>query len=258
MSDQALAAALVSDRPDWVESARSVCIRAHVIAERESWSSVKTRAERVAAMVLDVSSPFEIRRPQLAEWAHMGRQPLSILCITPDRGAADLSMWLQRLGYRHLVHGDRPDEYRDDLEALLGLITGRRAWIVSEIASVLDCFEPEILEALSVAITLIPEHTTVEYWTRELGLRRRQRLWELFARHELPGPKRVLEWLRLARVVDHAATRSRVSRDDLARTFRYSSGNYLGRRAKQLAGQPLGQLVAGGVTWLLAQLSSRD
>lgn len=211
----------------------------------------------MGALVLDVAKPFANKRPQLTAWARTGRQPVSILCIAPERGAADLSAWLRGLGYRHLLYGDRPEEYCDQLEAKLRLITDRRAWIVSEIAKELDCFEPDVLDALSVAITLIPEHTTVEYWTRELGMRRRQRLWELFARYGLPGPKRVLEWLRLARVVDYAATPSRVSRDDLARTFRYSSGNYLGRRAKQLAGQPLGQVLSGGVTWLLSQMCAR-
>jgi hypothetical protein len=80
----------------------------------------------------------------------------------------------------------------------------------------------------------------------------------LFASHKLPKPKIVLDWLRLLRVIEHGVEEPDLTRDELARAFGYGSGKYLGRKARQLTGQPLGKLLKMGGKGTLALLSASE
>jgi hypothetical protein len=250
-----LPATVVSDREEWVERACEVCRAVHTIPEMETWRTVLTHRGPVAALVLDVTSPLEMKRERLPRWTTLGRQAVSVLCVAPHRGAADLISWARRMGYRRILQGSSIEQYCDDLQAKLGQVIDNRAWLVPEVARAVACFEPVVVEAISVAITLLPKHTTVTCWAKELDLERRQELEGIFAHHGLPGPKTILDWLRLLRVVEYAdGLKRRPTRDDLARRFGYSDGRHLGRRAKELSGHPLGQLLNGGLEGSLQAL----
>jgi hypothetical protein len=166
--------------------------------------------------------------------------------------------WASRVGYRYTVHGDAIKEYCADLDTHLRNLIENCVWLVPELAAKFERYSPPIVDALSVGCLMIPRHTTVAYWAQELGLLGRRDLEELFASHKLPKPKIVLDWLRLLRVVEYAAAEDEATRDDLARAFGYASGKYLGRRARQLTGKPLGKLLKMGAKGTLALLPTSE
>ncbi len=247
-TERILPIVLVSDREEWLRELRASCRGVGVIPEDESWSSAATRRWPLAALVLDLTVPFEPRRALLTKWTRRGWQPVCALCISPERGAAELDAWVRSQGCLWIFHGVHPSEYGDDLERSLHDIIERRLWLVVEFAKALDCRNRDVIHALSVAMTLIPAHKTVESWRKELGLRRRQDLAELLSRAGLPRPKRMLRLLRLARVLEYATMRATpVARTELARRFGYADVKYLRREARALTSQALDRLIAGGL-----------
>ncbi len=140
----------------------------------------------------------------------------------------------------------------------LQVIVVSDARLVPQIAKYLGwgC-DPPVIQALAIALQLMPERRTVRAWATELGFTSRQQLEDLLGRRGLPNPKVILDRLRLARVVDYAArSRGSLTRDQLARLFHYPSGGYLGKRAKDLTGLPLGRLVETGVSQVFAGLKA--
>lgn len=238
---------LVSDRARWLRGLRASCKALDVVPECESWASAETRRWPVAALVLDLTLPFEPKRSQLGEWAGRGWQPVCVLCISPQRGAAEFEVWARARGYHRMLHGARPSEYRAELGACLEEVVDRRLRLVVELAKALEVTDPEVLRALTLGMAMIPEHNTVGYWSDELGLGRRQRLARLFRRRCLPPPKRMLGLLRLARVVECATGPDQpVTQVELARRLGYSDASYLRRVARALTGQSLSWLLEGG------------
>jgi len=243
---------LVSDRAQWIREASQACRAISLISEHETWKSAGERPQAGSALVLDVANTFDQKRDQLERWARRAWQPLCVLCVSSQRGAADLVSSASHMGFRYTFHGDALKEYCEGLESQLTKLIESRVWLVPEVAALLDCYSPPVVDALSAACLMIPRHNSVEYWSRELGLFGRRELEELFACHNLPKPKLVLDWFHLLRVVDHGVEEQNPTRDELARAFGYGSGKYLGRRARQLTGQSLGELLKLGSKGTLA------
>lgn len=253
-----LPAVLVSDRARWIQDAGQACRAISAIPEHETWKSAAGRTEPGSALVLDVTNPFDPKRDQLRRWARRAWQPLCVLCVSPQRGATELMSWASRVGYRYTVHGDALKEYCADLDTHLRNLIENCVWLVPELAAKFECHSPPIVDALAEACLMIPRHTTVDYWARELGLPGRRNLEELFACHDLPKPKIVLDWLRLLRAVEHGVAEREATRGELAKAFGYASGKYLGRRAQQLTGQPLCKLLEMGAKGTLRLLATNE
>ncbi len=249
------AVSLVSDRSDWTDAAVELCREMEGLAEHWCWSAARGLANPGDALLIDLVNPFPARQPLFGEWASRAWQPISVVSLAPQPGAAGMAAWLGSLGYSRLLQPTARVPYWHELQSNLKTVLQSRARIVPLAAEALSCYDPPVIRALSEALLLIPERRTVNAWAIGLGLERRQQLEALFAARHLPRPKEVLEALRLARAVESALRSSHPpSREELARRFRYPSGDYLGKRAKQLTGLSLGQLFTVGVSGVLSCL----
>ena len=248
---------LISDRRGWSDRATEVSARLGAVPERRHWATANRIRRPSDSMMLDVSPPFAPRRLRLATWARWGWQPICLVSVAAAPGAARLKQMLDGIGYRSLLVTSSTDAYWQRLDTMLQQILHQRAVLVAQAARALQCSDPSVVDALSCAWQLLPQHRSVEHWSVELGLARRQQLEVFFAEHGLPHPKKVLEWLQLLQVVDFAErSLSLPKRDTLAFRFNYPNGDYLGRRAKLLSGESFRRLVAGGVKQVLSHMRS--
>jgi len=103
----------------------------------------------------------------------------------------------------------------------------------------------------------LPGGRTVTRWARSAGFRRRQELAALCAELGLPQPKAILDAIRITRAAHAACSRPVSTRDQLAQRFGFSSGDYLGKRARALTGLSFGRLVHAGAAAVLARALTR-
>jgi len=186
-------------------------------------------------------------------WASKAWQPLCVVSLKAAPDAGGFAHQLRDQAFLGMVQAHTGSGYIRALQAMLDRVVNSDAWIASCAARWLACREPAIIRTLSVGVEMISSHRTVTRWARSVGLKRRQDLESVFVTHALPHPKLVLERMRLARVVHMAeTTRPRPSRAELATQFGYSSGDYLGKRARAITGQSLGQLVRLGAVTVFA------
>jgi hypothetical protein len=249
---------LITDRDAWADRALAGLSTNGTIYERLDWGSAVSLKEPAAGMLVDVTPPFAARLQLLRGWAARAWQPACICCLVPEFGAADALAELGDLGYSTVLPASTRDHDWQDIRRRLDLICGKQAWLVPQIARALDCYDLPLIEALEAALDILPAETTVKAWVRELGLPRRQRLESLLAKRGLPPPKEILEWLRLARVIESsAACCARPTRRQLAEEFQYPDADYLGRRAKKMTGRTLGALLGSGVGGVLEIMAER-
>ncbi len=248
---------LVSDRTGWTERAVEMCATYDVVPCQVQWSAAQQEeCRRDVAALVDATPPFPEKMTVMAVWAERAQQPVCVVSIPPRRGAETIATHAKRLGYR-CVYDSGGDRYWERLSSQLRAVIKDKAWLVPRIAEVLECQNPRIVRALAVAVSLPPTCATVTQWAARLGVRR-QLLNETFSRFGLPQPGEVLSWLRLARVVNHAAQAdAMISRKELARMFSYGNADYLGKRAKAMTGVAFGQLAVGGVDELLRLMQRR-
>jgi len=249
---------LITDRDSWADRALAGLSTNGTIYERVDWGSAVSLEEPAAGMLADITPPFAARLQLLRGWAARAWQPACVCCLVPESGAADVLAELAELGYSTVLPASMRDHDWEEIRRRLDLIRGKKAWLVPQIAGALDCYDLAVIEALEVALDILPAQTTVKAWVRELGLPRRQRLESLLAKRGLPPPKEVLEWLRLARVIESSAAYGvRPTRRQLAEEFRYPDADYLGRRAKKMTGRTLGALLGSGVGGVLEVMAER-
>jgi hypothetical protein len=247
---------LVSDRPEWIGGAVEVCAAYEVVPRHAPWSLAERLGRRDVAALVDATPPFGEKQTMMGVWARRAWQPICVVSIPPNRGAESIAAHASRLGYR-FVYDSSGDRYWERLSSQLDGVIRDNAWLVPRVAAVLACGDPRIVKALAVAVSLPSSQATVTQWAARLGVRR-QRLNETFSSIGLPQPGEVLSWLRLARVVDHAAQVGGInSRQELARIFSYGNADYLGKRAKAMTGVAFGQLAVRGVDQLLRLMQRR-
>jgi hypothetical protein len=250
--------ALVTDSNPWADRALEELSANGMIYERLDWGKAVSLEEPAEGMVVDVTPPFESRLQFLRTRASRAWQPTCICCLTPEFGVTDVMVELGNLGYSTVLPTSMRNHDWQEVRCQLDLILKKKAWLVPQIAGALDCYDLPVVEVLEAALNILPAHTTVNAWVRELGLPRRQTLESLLAERGLPRPKEILEWLRLARVIEFShACCARPTRNQLAEEFQYATGDYLGRRAKKLTGRTLGTLLGTGVGGTLEIMAER-
>lgn len=194
-------------------------------------------------------------RARLARWANRGLSALTLISSPPSSGLASLRAFLERRGFPPaLVYHSFPEpdpEYRRDLTIRLTEHLSHRLWLVPYFIRVLGVPDPDLERVLSVAIRN-PRMTTVDGWARASGLRRHG-IDRMFRGLGIGPPKRLLAWLRLAQAVCERCE-SGLPRDDIAACLGYPNGDELGRRSRDLAGLPFGQLADAGLPSVLDRL----
>lgn len=246
-----------TDRDDWAVRAVEACLRVDAIPERTVWARVTALADPPAALLLDAQPPLTTKYRMFDAWARDAWQPVCVVSVSPALGVTEFTDKLDALCYRYVLQAAYLDEHWQTLASDLRGRVDACARLVPHIARATSCFELPIVVALWKALGLIPELRSVQRWARQLGMSRREELEGTFAAYRFPPPKTMLEWLRLLRVIDAGQhSERRISRNALARAFRYSSGDYLGRRAKALTGFSLGELLAHGPEWAIRVMCS--
>jgi hypothetical protein len=250
--------AIITDCDSWADRALEGLFGNGTICERLDWKSAASIEEPADGMLLDITPPFGPRSRLLHTWATRAWQPVCLCCLAPTVGAADLAVELDSLGYSIVPPTATRNHDWQEVRSLLNLTVESRVSLVPQVARVLACRDLAVIEVLEAAFRILPTRTTVDAWRRELGLSGRQTLASFLAKRDLPPPKELFEWLRLACVVDLAQrSHEKPTRDLLAEKFRYANGDYLGRRAKELTGEPLGTLLAVGLDGVLAIMAER-
>jgi hypothetical protein len=249
---------IITDCDSWADRALEGLFGNGTICERLDWGNAASIEEPADAMLLDITPPFGPRSRLLRTWATRAWQPVCLCCLAPTFGAADLAVELDSLGYSIVPPTATRNHDWQEVRSRLNLTVERRVSLVPQVARVLACRDLAVIEVLEAAFRILPTRTTVDAWRRELGLSGRQTLASFLAKRDLPPPKELFEWLRLACVVDFAQrSYEKPTRDLLAEKFRYANGDYLGRRAKELTGEPLGTLLAVGLDRVLAIMAER-
>ncbi|NIR43842.1 MAG: hypothetical protein GWN51_05560 [Gemmatimonadetes bacterium] len=170
------------------------------------------------------------------------------MSLQPVSGAWETHQHLEALGYRRILHTADHAAYEEELRSTVQQVIDERAWLVPRAARAVGCADPAVVEALSLAVIIVPEVRTVDRWAEKYGLKSARGLEALFRRCRVTNPAAVFQWLRLARVVEYAVHQAKIpTRNELAERFAYGSEDYLGRRAKALTGHSLGRLLALGL-----------
>ena len=240
---------IVSDAAEWRHEAVRRCLALDGVApEPVGWSRAGALETAPDALVVRADPNTGTFDPALFDhWAERAWQPLTVVWLVPGPGAAALSGRLDALRFRSVLWQDGTDEAWAELEARVAEAARSPLWLVPALAEALGVSDPRIVEGLAAAVARQPERLTIPEWSRAVGLIGYRDFERLLSSHGLPPPRRLLQWLRLLCVVDHAAAQhGSPTRERLARRFGYASGSYLGRRAKGLTGRPLGELVQAG------------
>ncbi|NIW36285.1 MAG: hypothetical protein GWN32_07030 [Gemmatimonadetes bacterium] len=226
----------------WVGRASEIIHDLGAVAETWEWSEAAGLSRPADALLVQVDARH-CRRDVLSGWAERAWQPFCVVSLEPSRGATGCEAFLQGLGYERFLQPTGRDTYWTEIRENLISIIESGARLVPLVTKALATNDVSIVRMLSVAARMIPRQKTVATWADKLGLPGPQRLDDRFVDLRLPSPKRVLDTLRLLQVLEFAhRSSSRHSRDDLGRLFNYSSGDYLGKRARELAGCALGEL----------------
>lgn len=251
-------ARIVSDRDDWSNEVIQACCTVGAVCERHQWQSART-LDPADVVIADAADPDEAKLELLERWAERAWQPICVVWITTEKGAIPFADALRSLGYRDIVQASADAGSWDDFQARTRNIVQTRMALVPMIAGALDCRDAPIVETLVAAVSNVPGIRTVERWAQEVGLKRREQLEERFAQRNLPRPKVVLEFVRIAKAVDYwNRLDDRPTVKELAAAFDYSSPDYFGERTRRLTGLPPRDLLTLGVEAVLASLRDRS
>jgi hypothetical protein len=241
-----LAVRVVTDRSAWADKALRLLDGPGVVVEQTTWSAGSGLEDVPAAMVFDITCPFQAKRRLCGELAERAWQPVAVCCLAAEPGAARVSGYLRRIGYSVVELLPAEDAHWEDLQAQVSRILEGCAWIAPRFARALDCYDRQVVDAYVGALDILPGRASVELWADRLAMRR-QDLAAMFAEMGLPTPKTMLDWLWLVRLIEFAqAAGQKMKRKDLAGQFGSPSPDYVGRRARELTGVPLGKLLAAG------------
>jgi len=252
-----LAVRVVTDRSAWAEKALRLLDGPAVVVELTTWAVGSGLEDIPAAVVLDITCPFQAKRRLCGELAERAWQPVSICCLAAEPGAARAATYLRRLGYSVLELLPGEEARWEDLQARVQRILDSCAWIAPRLACALDCYDRRVIDALVAALDILPGRASVKVWAERLGMRR-QDLGAVFAEMGLPTPKIMFNWVWLVRLIEFAQGAGRnMTREELVGQFGSPSPEYVGRRARELTGIPLGKLVAAGSQRVLEIMAVR-
>lgn len=217
-----------------------------ITPELFTWANASAIAEPFAALVAHLDRLSDDRSKQLEAWAAVARQPVSVVALAAAPGAARAKALLSTLGYDRVLLRQE-GQYMSMLGNCLEEILESHLWVVPIFAMAVGVRNPIFIRLISLPLIRRKPLARVRDWAKTA----RMTAWELellFRRKGWPPPKRTLDALRLCRGVALVATmEQRPTRDVLARRLGFASGDYLGRRARTLTGEPLGDLVGKDV-----------
>jgi hypothetical protein len=248
----------VTDRPTWADRAVRASLDTGARFERWTWSDAGRLDRLPDAIVLDLSGPFPEKLQLLEEWANRAWQPVCLVALSLEQGSSEVGRQLGALGYLNPEPMVENTTYEATLCGRLEQILGSEMRLLSKLLSELECSDPEVAAVLMLGNLLIGKRRTVESWVLEIGYPGRKALAQLLGGCGLAVPKLVFDGLRTVRMISHAErTRHRPSRDELASLVGYSSGDYAGKRMRDLWGLSLGGLAALGVDGTIALVAGR-
>lgn len=245
---------IFSDRQAWTHRAVRACSGVGVMPEAMSWERATLPSARPVAILADAGTEAGLDPTPYRAWAERRLQPIALVSLENAPGTNELETTLQQLGYERRVRdGAGPTHWRRLRRALQEVVEAR-LWLASWAGEALGTRDPAVLRALSVALALLPELTTVNAWAERLETRR-QRLHELFAANGLPSPKWEFELLRLARaIVAYEESGGHALRKEIAAAAGYRSPGQLRHWCLQLTGRPLARVLESGLEGLAALL----
>lgn len=251
-------ATIVSDDREWANRAIQVCHDGGAVPEWTDWSEVDAIHDPPAALILDVQPGAEDVLRTLERWATNAWYPVCIISLRPISGAWETQQHLETLGYRRIQHTADHAGYEEELRSTVQQVIDDRAWLVPRAVRAVGCADPAVVEALRLAVIIVPEVSTIERWAEIDGMKSGRGLETLFRRCRVTNPAAIFQWLRLARVVEYAVRQAnRPTRKELAERFGYGNEDYLGRRAKTLPGSALGRLLTLGLDSFFDLMAAR-
>lgn len=245
---------IVSGDDAWAGRVVEVCAGIGGNPERTRWEEAPSPGERLpAALVMDIADAGEARRRSARAWADRGCQPMSLISLQAFVGSGALRHELFDLGYRRILRRGRvPSGFHwRRLSRELRRIHEGRLWLAAWAGNVLGTRDPALLHALSVALILIPEYSTVNTWAEELNASR-GRLYDLLFRTRL-SPGRCFQLMRLARaVLAYEESGRSATRKEIAKAAGYRDADHLREWCRKMTGRPLSAVLAIGMEGLAA------
>jgi hypothetical protein len=247
------AVGVITGREGWCEAVQDRCERTNLPFECWSWGNTPVAQGRPYRVLLaDVTRAVDPVVAELGGFAEHAWQACTVVSVTGSPGAADLVRELRRLGFRRIVMERNRHTYWATLRRHIETVRRGDGWLLPVFCRVLPCSDARIRRAVATLLDPLPCGRTVTRWARHAGFRRRQELAALCCDAGLPPPKTMLDAIRLARATHAARMRPGLTRDQLAQRFGFSSGDYLGKRARALTGQSFGRLIRVGPAAVLA------
>lgn len=246
---------VITERGGWFEAVVDRFDTATLPFERWPWGRTPPVDGRPYRVLLADAGEFpDCGRAVLSELAGHAWQASTVVSLTRAPGAADLLSNLRRLGFQRIVmERDRSAYWKALCRSLEAVLRGD-AWLLPVFCRVLRCTDARLVRALATLLDPLPCGRTVTHWARSAGFRRRQELAALCTELGLPHPKVMLDAIRIARAAHAALRRPDSTRDQLARRFGFSSGDYMGKRARALTGCSFGQLIHVGPATVVARV----
>ena len=239
---------LVSEDSTWISSMLHSLPARTDVGEGASWSEAMRLTGPIGAMVCHIDRPRFLEESILRayeHWSTLAWQPCTLTWMASRPGAAKIRATLDR----HCFQVTCTPEFslsRDDNADAWDVLDNRldsAPWIVPYFAQRLGWIQdPRLIGILSVPV-LRSDVSTVRKWRRSVRLTYAE-FADLCQENGCCRPKRLLELVRLgAELARVRANGRRMTRDRMAERLGYSSGNYLGRRAKLLSECTLGDLM---------------
>jgi len=235
---------VVGGSEDWRRGVARLVSAVNLVPEITSWSEASNIDQPKKALIAYVDGPHVEADLVTGVWASQAMQPATSVSIAPEPGAASLQHSLVSLGFERLLK-PRPaartgGKYWQRLERDIKRLSEQRFELVPVLADLLDCSDTWIVQVLATAIEY-PTPGSLGAWLERLRLPSAEVLHARLLKLGLPPPKPTLDAIRLARAA-YVSYLTGATRDDVAAECGFTSGDYLGRRSKVLAGVPFGSL----------------
>lgn len=238
---------VVTDDDRWAAAVSEALLPIRTVPEVVSWKEASQLEEPSAALVAYVDH-LPCDKLQMFElWSRHAWQPSTAVCLRLVRRSAVLAEHLSVLGYMRISFLTEGPPTPEEVVAVVKSLVERRLWVCGLLARTLGYTGPNFVHVLTRALDCEVPASTVTAWAKRcnqsgLDICTLADLERFMRRAGVPTPKAVLDRIRLLQVMAHACSNGRQTRDQLARRFGYSSGDFLGRQARRLTGISFGEL----------------